>query len=142
MEEWGQVNLKLDEFLKSHKISRSSLSRNGQIHYKQLIKYCNNDMKKVSKCYPQGELILISECGKYDDFILKCMERLCTHAQLEIMLQTKLTLDEYREYLKDSNKELYKDICKYSKGARCTFPNYKCMEKCYFKEGVLLTRDI
>lgn len=47
MEEWGQVNLKLDEFLKSHKISRSSLSRNGQIHYKQLIKYCNNDMKKV-----------------------------------------------------------------------------------------------
>ena len=47
MEEWGQVNLKLDEFLKSHKISRSSLSRNGQIHYKQLLKYCNNDMKKV-----------------------------------------------------------------------------------------------
>ena len=47
MEEWGQVNLKLDEFLKSHKISRSSLSRNGQIHYKQLIKYCNNDMKKA-----------------------------------------------------------------------------------------------
>ncbi len=47
MEEWGQVNLKLDEFLKSHKISRSSLSRNGQIHYKQLIKYCNNYMKKV-----------------------------------------------------------------------------------------------
>ena len=47
MEEWGQVNIKLDEFLKSHKISRSSLSRNGQIHYKQLLKYCNNDMKKV-----------------------------------------------------------------------------------------------
>ncbi len=107
-----------------------------------LVNMWNNDMKKVSKYYPQGELILISECGKYDDFILKCMERLCTHAQLEIMLQTKLTLDEYREYLKDSNKELYKDICKYSKGARCTFPNYKCTEKCYFKEGVLLTRDI
>ena len=47
MEEWGEVNLKLDEFLKSHHISRSSLSRNGQIHYKQLLKYCNNDMKKV-----------------------------------------------------------------------------------------------
>lgn len=46
-EEWGEVNLKLDEFLKAHHISRSSLSRNGQIHYKQLLKYCNNDMKKV-----------------------------------------------------------------------------------------------
>lgn len=47
MEEWGKVDLKLNEFLKSHHISRSSLSRNGQIHYKQLLKYCNNDMQKV-----------------------------------------------------------------------------------------------
>ena len=47
MEKWGEVNLKLDEFLKEHNISRSSLSRNGQIHYKQLLKYCNNDMQKV-----------------------------------------------------------------------------------------------
>lgn len=47
MEEWGQVNLKLDEFLKSHNISRSSLSRNAQIHYGQLLKYCRNDMQKV-----------------------------------------------------------------------------------------------
>ena len=47
MEDWGEVNLKLDEFLKEHQISRSSLSRNAQIHYKQLLKYCNNDMQKV-----------------------------------------------------------------------------------------------
>ena len=47
MDEWGQVNLKLDEFLKKNHISRSSLSRNGQIHYKQLLKYCNNDMQKI-----------------------------------------------------------------------------------------------
>lgn len=47
MDDWGEVNLKLDEFLKEHKISRSSLSRNAQIHYKQLLKYCNNDMQKV-----------------------------------------------------------------------------------------------
>ena len=46
-EEWGKVDLKLDEFLKSHNISRSSLSRNGQIHYKQLLKYCNNDIQKI-----------------------------------------------------------------------------------------------
>ena len=46
-EEWGKVDLKLDEYLKKHHISRSSLSRNGQIHYKQLLKYLNNDMQKV-----------------------------------------------------------------------------------------------
>lgn len=38
MEEWGKVNLRLDEFLKSHNISRSSLSKNAQIHYGQLLK--------------------------------------------------------------------------------------------------------
>ena len=46
-EEWGKIDLRLDEYLKEHNISRSSLSRNGQIHYKQLLKYCNNDMQKV-----------------------------------------------------------------------------------------------
>lgn len=47
MEDWGEVNLELDQFLKSRHISRSSLSRNAQIHYGQLLKYCKNDMKKV-----------------------------------------------------------------------------------------------
>ena len=47
MEDWGKVDLRLDEYLKEHNISRSSLSRNGQIHYKQLLKYCRNDMPKV-----------------------------------------------------------------------------------------------
>ncbi len=46
-ENWGTVDLKLDEYLKKNNISRSSLSRNAQIHYKQLIKYCKNDMQKV-----------------------------------------------------------------------------------------------
>ncbi len=47
MEEWGRIDLKLDEYLKAHNISRSSLSRNAQVHYKQLLKYCKNDMQKV-----------------------------------------------------------------------------------------------
>ena len=47
MDEWGKIDLKLDDFLKKNNISRSSLSRNAQIHYKQLLKYCNNDMQKV-----------------------------------------------------------------------------------------------
>ena len=47
MEDWGRIDLKLDEYLKSHHISRSSVSRNAQVHYKQLLKYCKNDMQKV-----------------------------------------------------------------------------------------------
>ena len=47
MEDWGHVDLKLDEFMKKNNISRSSLSRNAQIHYNQLLKYCKNDMQKV-----------------------------------------------------------------------------------------------
>ena len=47
MEEWGQVNLKLDEFLRSHNISRSILSRIAQIHYVQLLIYCINDIQNV-----------------------------------------------------------------------------------------------
>ena len=47
MEDWGHVDLKLDEFMKKNNISRSSLSRNAQIHYNQLLKYCRNNMQKV-----------------------------------------------------------------------------------------------
>ena len=47
MEDWGHVDLKLGEFMKKNNISRSSLSRNAQIHYNQLLKYCRNDMQKV-----------------------------------------------------------------------------------------------
>ena len=47
MEDWGHVDLKLDEFMKKNNISRSSLSRNAQIHYNQLLKYCKNDMQKI-----------------------------------------------------------------------------------------------
>ena len=47
MENWGHVDLKLDEFMKKNNISRSSLSGNAEIHYNQLLKYCKNDMQKV-----------------------------------------------------------------------------------------------
>ena len=46
-QEWGKIDLHLDEYMKNHKISRSSLSRNAQIHYNQLLKYCKNEMQKI-----------------------------------------------------------------------------------------------
>lgn len=97
------------------------------------------DIESLSENIPQGRLILIKEMGKYEDFILKCKERLCSSAQLEIAQQTEETLMKY--YL-TSNSFIAEDIEKYLKGARCTFPDFKCSMDCHFKEGKTLTRKI
>ena len=101
-----------------------------------------NDMQLVQDIYPQGELVQISERGKYEDFILKCKERLCSGAQLEIMLQTRKTLLHYQKKLEEKNHPLAQDILKYSHGARCTFPDFYCSSDCKFKAGKTLTRKI
>lgn len=101
-----------------------------------------NDLNSVRNVTPQGEIILINESGTYDNFILKCKERLCSAAQLEIMLQTKETLLKYKKVLEEANNPLAQDIIKYSHGARCTFPDYQCQKDCGFKEGKILTRKI
>ena len=88
--------------------------------------------------FPQGQLIKIYENGTYEDFILKCTERLCSEAQLEINNQTKKTLDKYQSKWNIVPKE----IENYTKGARCTFPNYTCKNDCKFNEGKCLTRKI
>ncbi len=37
----------LDEYLKEHKISRSSLTRKTELQYSQVLKYCKNDVQKL-----------------------------------------------------------------------------------------------
>lgn len=101
-----------------------------------------DDIRKVSHYTPQGTLVNILENGTYDDFILKCKERLCSCAQLEINNQTKETLEKYKKALIESDYYLKEDIEKYSKGARCTFPDYKCTSDCNFSEGKRLIRKI
>lgn len=109
---------------------------------KELVSEWLNDMDIVSSVYPQGELVLITESGKYEDFILKCKERLCSSAQLEIMNKTKEILHNYSNYLNETNNPLAKDIKKYLKGARCTFKDFVCTSDCKFKAGKLLYRKI
>lgn len=100
------------------------------------------DIEQVKNVTPQGELVNINERGKYEDFILKCKERLCTSAQLEIMKQTKCTLEKYKALLEFEHHPLAKDINKYTKGARCTFPDFDCSQDCKFSEGKRLVRKI
>lgn len=55
------------------------------------------DLEKVKDVYPQATLLEVHESGRLEDFAKKCFERLCGHAQLEIMLQTKETLEKINE---------------------------------------------
>lgn len=100
------------------------------------------DMNLVKNVNPQGEMVRIHEIGNYNNFILKCYERLCSGAQLEIMQQTRDTLLKYKEALEKANSPLLPDIEKYTHGARCTFPNFQCSRDCKFKHGKTLVRKI
>ena len=89
------------------------------------------DISSLEKFFPQGMLVQVNERGTIENFVLKCMERLCGAAQLEIMEQTKVTMEKYLEATKN-NPDLYNYLLPYSKGARCTFPNWKCNSPCIF----------
>jgi hypothetical protein len=105
-----------------------------------LVREWLRDINSVGDIHPQGELVVISETGKYEDFILKCKERLCSAAQLEIADQTRLTLMKYKANTR--SPKIATDIVKYTKGARCTFPDFDCATDCRFKEGKTMTRKI
>ena len=47
MEDYGKVDLVLDEYIIEHKVSRTSLSRKADVHYGQLLRYLENKMQKV-----------------------------------------------------------------------------------------------
>lgn len=101
-----------------------------------------NDINSVWYANPQGELVNVTEKGSYDNFILKCKERLCSAAQQEIEAQTKETLQAYKKALEEINHPKAQDIKEHSYGARCTFKDYDCNNDCKFNEGKILTRRI
>ena len=99
------------------------------------------DISSLEDYYPQGMLIKVNERGTVENFVLKCTERLCGAAQLEIMEQTKATMNKYLEAVKgDPVIEDY--LLPYSKGARCTFPGWKCNSPCIFGGKGAMTRKI
>lgn len=100
------------------------------------------DSQQVMSFLPQGMLVTINEMGTFNNFILKAKERLCTHAQLEAANITKETLIKYRDALEIMNHPLFREILKYDRGARCTFPDFKCTSDCKFIEGKKLIRRI
>lgn len=100
------------------------------------------DIDSLKDYYPQGMLLQINERGTVENFVLKCTERLCGAAQLEIMEQTLDTMKKYLEATKETNKEVYEYLLPYSKGARCTFPGWKCDSPCVFGPMGAIKRKI
>ena len=100
------------------------------------------DLESVKDLFPMAEQLYVYEKGTYDNFKLKLKERLCSACQVEVMSITKKTLDKYLKALSKDSKVLYEDLLKYSKGGRCTFPDYECLRPCNFPEGINLTRKI
>lgn len=90
------------------------------------------DISSLEENFPQGMLVKVNERGTVENFALKCTERLCGSAQLEIMEQTKIILDKYLEATKNINNDVYQYLLPYSTGARCTFPGWKCTSPCIF----------
>lgn len=99
------------------------------------------DIDSLEAYYPQGMLVKVNERGTVENFVLKCTERLCGAAQLEIMEQTKATMDKYLEAVKEI-PDIENYLLPYSKGARCTFPGWKCNSPCVFGGKGAMTRKI
>lgn len=99
------------------------------------------DISSLKEFFSQGMLVQVNERGTIENFVLKCMERLCGFSQLEIMQETKNIMNKYLEATKDK-PELYQYLLPYSRGARCTFPGWKCDSPCVFGGYGAMIRNI
>ena len=99
------------------------------------------DISSLEDEFPQGLLLKINERGTVENFIMKCQERLCGAAQLEIAIQTKENLNRYINAVKENgNEEIYSYLLQYTKGARCTFPGWRCNSPCIWGAKNALNR--
>lgn len=99
------------------------------------------DISSLEEFFPQGMLVQVNERGTIENFVLKCTERLCGSVQLELMEQTRKTMEKYVNAVKDQ-PELYNYLLPYSKGVRCTFPGWKCTSPCIFGRKNAMNRII
>ena len=95
----------------------------------------------------QGEYISVTESGHFEDFILKCKERLCSRAQLEICKQTAETLKKFIEN-GDNLTGLYgielQDWISLEAHIRnrCKTHSFTCKERCKFSDISPESRDL
>lgn len=92
------------------------------------------DIESVGYCFPQGTLVMITEEGLAKHFFLKCKERLCGRAQLEICLQTAEILKNFidrRLNMSKVNQDLLESIAPQDVPvAKCGMTGFTCKEVC------------
>ena len=101
-----------------------------------------SDLKELAGEYPQATMLEINEMGTLDAFILKLKERKCTFAQLEINRICNDILKKYEHALRMKVHPRAEEIIAYTKGSRCTFPDFKCTAPCNFALGINETRIV
>ncbi|MGN1269593.1 MAG: helix-turn-helix domain-containing protein [Clostridia bacterium] len=65
MKNFGRVDMTLDEYLKKHKISKSSLTRKTELQYSQILRYCRNEAQKIDLSI-LAKLCTVLECDITD----------------------------------------------------------------------------
>lgn len=105
-----------------------------------------DDLGSVHESIPQATMVGIVETGHIEDFILKCEERLCGRAQIEIAKQTEETAKRFLEVSdKSSVLNIYVDKLRGNKGCvntKCKMLGV-CKEPCrWISTGDVFTRKI
>lgn len=104
------------------------------------------DMELIKEVYPQGTLVEVTEQGLFEDFVVKCKERMCGRAQLEIMLDTMHMIEKFeknRQNLSKANQKRLESILERDRPcARCGFDDFQCVEGCIWGKKEALTRLI
>lgn len=111
----------------------------------ELVKEWLDDIRSISYCIPQGTLVDVIESGTFENFALKCKERLCGRAQLEVMENTKDILEKFmsnRDLLNSLNIAKLDDMVYNGLVPKCGFRGYKCKEVCKWGYKYGLNRSI
>lgn len=89
-----------------------------------------SDIEGIGDVYPQGMLVSVTEQGLFEDFALKCRERMCGRAQLEIMQVSGQILERFaqnRSQLSSANKKRLERMLKDGVPcARCGYADFIC----------------
>ncbi|MDR0964833.1 MAG: FAD-dependent thymidylate synthase [Clostridium sp.] len=127
------------------------------VEYAGLTREWTKDMKEVAATYPQGLLVRVTEQGIFEDFALKCKERMCGRTQLETMRATMSAMRKFhsaKNLLSEANTDLLLSMtapdAKFGSdtmglptpAARCRFADYTCTQGCRWGAKDSLTRLI
>ncbi|MBR3319827.1 FAD-dependent thymidylate synthase [Candidatus Saccharibacteria bacterium] len=101
------------------------------------------DIESIKGNYPQGMQVFINERGTLENFALKCSERLCGAAQLEICLQTKKTLENYLAKASIYGETNALNVLNRIIGkTKCQFTKQECLRPCPLGPAEAFTRKI